>query len=460
MRRAALLAIVLASCATPPAEEKPELPFRVPERWTTPAPPGDSPEAWWRAFGDPSLEAVLKETLEHNLSLQAAAARVDAAEAQARIAGASMWPQLNASGSASRRAQVFVGLPIPGAEVATSRATSLGVSLDLSWEIDLWGRLRAGQSAALADAQAAEAEYAAAKLSLLGQTAKTWFAAIEAERQLALARRTVESFRATQERVEERFRRGVRPAVDVRLARAQLAAAESVLEQRAQALDRVRRQLELLLGRYPSAEIRAGADLPRITAAVPAGLPSELLSRRADLAAAERRLAGAGRRVDEAHLARLPSLRLTASGGTASNALKDLVDGDFSVWSIAAGIVQPILQGGRLAANADLAEANRAQLLAQFVETALRAYAEVEGALAAEQYLARAEDAQARAAEESRQAAALAEERYAAGLADILTLLSSQRQAFEAEAQLLALRRLRIETRIDLHLALGGGFRR
>ena len=396
--------------------------------------------------------------LEHNYDLKAAGARLAQAQAQARVAGAPLWPQLSATGTGSRRKQNFVGFPIPGQEGQVLTSTSFGVNLNASWEVDLWGRLRAGAQAALADAAAAAADFHAARLSLAAQTARAYFAAVEAGRQVELARATVANYRLSAEQIEDRYRRGLRSSLDVRLGRSSLAAAEATLAQRRQQRDAVLRQLELLLGRYPSARIEVGDELPAIGGPVPAGLPADLVGRRPDLVAAERRLAAADRRLAQSQRALLPSISLTGSAGRSSSALSDLLNGDFSVWNLVGNIAQPLLQGGRLRAGVDQAAAAAEQALYNYAQSALRAYGEVEAALHAEGFLADQERALATAAEEAVAARALAEERYARGLAGLIALLESQRRAFDAESRLLAVRRQRLDTRIDLHLALGGGF--
>ncbi len=460
---------VVSACATTPVEP-PVLDLETPDVWTTPAPDGAPPDDWWTTFGDAGLDAVVEEALERNYDLQAAAASVAAAAAQARIAGANLAPQVGAGLDAGRRQQVFVGLPIPGsAGILKSTSSSYGASLNVSWEADLWGRLRAAKAAAVGDAKAAQADYAAARLSLAGQAAKAWFAVVEAERQVALATHTVDSRRTSAERIEARYRRGVAPPLDLRLARSNLATAESTLELRRRQLDAGRRQLEILLGRYPrgSSDLPTlekggprgdSSHLPEVPPEIPPGLPAELVARRPDLQAAERRLEAAGLRVREARRALYPRITLTASGGTVSDRLGDLVDGDFSVWSLAGGLLQPIFQGGRLRAAVDFAEAGQERALALYAQGVLRAFAEVESALAAERLLAAEEAAQRVATEESVAAVRLAEDRYHAGVGDYLTILESQRQAFLTESRLLTLRALRLANRADLHIALGGDF--
>ncbi len=423
---------------------------------------GASPrDDWWAAFADGGLDAAISEALTRNQDLRAAAARIDAAEAEARIAGAAGQPNLELSLSRGRQRQNFVGLPIPGNEgrVLSTTYTTAGLGLDFSWEADLWGRIKSGHLAALANVQAQEADLAGARLSLSGQAAKAWFAAIEAQRQLGVARDTLESYRVSAERVRARFERGLKPSLDLRLALTEVSRAEALLQQRREQLDAALRQLEILVGRYPSAEYVLAEDLPRVPAGVPAGLPSELVHRRPDLAAAERRLLAADARIEQARAELRPRFSLTSGTGTASNQLRDLLNNDVFVWNFLGGVVQPFFNGGRLKAGVRLNEARAREAAATYEDALLSAYGEVETALAAEQMLAEREAALEDATRQSLAARDLAEQRYQAGLTDITTVLTAQRSALESESQLLAVRRTRLDNRVNLYLALGGGFR-
>lgn len=471
-----LVAACSASTSTSPGvvESRRHLEGLAPEQWSAAhAAPGEASldPAWWKQFGDPALDALVEEALVANPDLRVAAARVASAEADARIAGADLYPSASAGFSGSRARQVYVGFPVDDPALPTplsATATQLGVSLDVSWEIDLWGRLRAGSDAARGELDAARAAYDGARLSLAGQTAKTWFAIVEAREQLALAEEALASYRATGDQVAARYGLGVRSPLDVRLSRTQVAAAEARVTLRRSTLERVARQLELLVGRYPRAELVAapagskpGRDglMPSL-APIPAGLPAELLARRPDLAEAEQRVFAADRRVAAAKASLLPRLALSGSAGSVSDDLSHLLDGDFGVWSWAANLVQPIFEGGKLRAGVYKAKAGAEASAATYVSTALRAFGEVEGALADEVHLVAFEAALARAAAEADAAQRLAGERYRSGLETYVTLLESQRASLDAHATLLEARRRRLENRIDLVLALGGGFRR
>lgn len=463
MRPSCLPVLFLLACASAPQVEYPALDLAQPDQWLGLAGASEDTVAdhWWRDMGAARLDSLVALALAHNYDLKAAGARLAQAQAQARVAGAPLWPQFNANANGSRRKQNFVGLPIPGSapdQVLSSKSTSFGVDLTASWEADLWGRLRAGAQAALADAAAAAADFRAARLSLAAQTARAYFAAVEAGRQVELAQATVANYRLSTEQIEDRYGRGLRSSLDVRLGRSSLATAEATLAQRRGQRDAALRQLELILGRYPGARVEVGGELPAVSGPVPAGLPAQLVARRPDLVAAERRLAAADRRLAQARRALLPRISLTASTGRSSGALSSLLDGDFSVWSLVGNIAQPLLQGGRLRAGVDQAAAAAEHALFAYAQSALRAYGEVEAALNAEGLLADQERALATAAEEALAARSLAEDRYARGLSDLIALLESQRRAFDAQSRLFAIRRQRLDTRIDLHLALGGGF--
>lgn len=462
MKRALPLALsaFLLSCASAPQVEYPDLDLATPANWTASTPAGGIADDWWRDLGTTRLDSLITQALAQNYDLKGTATRLAQAQAQAKAAGAPLLPQLSGSGNGSKRKQNFVGFPIPGSagQVLSSTSTSYGVNLNLSWEVDLWGRLRAGTQAAIADAQAAEADWAGARLSLAAQTARAYFAAVEAGRQVELAHATVENYRVSTEQIQRRYRRGLRSSLDLRLGRSSLAAAQATLEQRRQQQDISLRQLELLLGRYPSASIVVGSELPAVNGAVPAGLPADLIARRPDLIAAERRLAAADRRLVRARRALLPSISLTTSTGRSSSALGDLLDGDFSVWNLVGNISQPFLQGGRLRAGVDQAAGAAEGALFGYAQSALRAYGEVETRLSAEGFLADQEQALATAATEATAARVLAEERYARGLSNLITLLESQRRAFDAQSRLLSIKRQRLDARVNLYLALGGGF--
>ena len=455
------LVLLASACGRKPIEirHQPEIPF--PDEW-----PGAGIEEkevlalWWESFGDPVLKDLVEKGLEGNFDLQAAAARVETAAAQARIAGAETLPNVSAGLNANGQRQNFIGLPIPGAEGESLSRTfkSFGVSLDASWEPDVWGRISAGKSAAIADLEAVEADMRFAKLSLAAQISKAWYAALESWEQIRLAEKTVANYRDTSERVRSRYRRGLQSSLDLRLALSSLSSAEALLEQRKQQMDLAARQLEILLGRYPSAQLETAQNLPSVPPVPPTGVPSELVSRRPDLVAAERRMWAAGARWTQARRSLYPSFSITGRIGTSSADFLQAFNGSFFIWNLAGNVMQPVFQGGRLRAQVELEDARSKEAAARWAASVLKALLEVEAALAAESYLARQEQSILVSTRQATASLELAQNRYDTGLESFVTILEAQRRSLDAESQLLNIRRQRLDTRIDLHLALGGGF--
>ena len=413
-------------------------------------------DGWVADFKDDSLETLITEALEHNYNLKAAAARVEAAHASFQSANAGWKPTLNLSQNDSRTKTVFN----PFAGTLQSRYINrFDLGVNLSWELDVWGRLRSQSRAALADLEAAETVYMSAYLSLAANTAGAWFNLVESELQVRLNEETLESFEANLQVVEESFRRGIpNRALDVRLTRANVESARSNLALRKRQRDAAKRALETILGRYPSAEMEVTSDLPSLENTVPTGLPSELLLRRPDILTAERQLAAATERLKASKRSLLPSIRLTSSAGTTSNELADLLDPERLAMSLAGSLSQPLYQGGRLRANIRLSDARVKEAMAQFSQTVLTAFQEVETLLAAENFLLEQETALRVSTTESIEAETLAKEQYERGLVDIITVLESERRAFNARSSLLNLSNLRLQNRLDLYLALGGHF--
>lgn len=452
-----LIAVVaaLAGCVSPPPSQIEELKIEVPEYWQTGATGEDfKPQSWMEDFGDPQLVEILREALQHNFGLMAAEARRDATVAGTLSGRAEFWPSVSASANKneSRRSSAsgIQQTPINRSYSLTGR---------FNWEIDLWGALRNGYRGDLADAEAAWADFEATRLSIAGRTAQAWYNAVEAEQQLALAKRTLEAFEESQRNVEEAFEQGIDTALSVRLIRANLASAASSYEQRIRSRAAAIRNLEVLLGRYPSGELAVRTEWPEIGTSIPAGLPAELLLRRPDVMSAERSLAAVQQRKFESKKAMLPNLALTLTRGTNTQEAAELLDLDpRRVWTRVWNVSVPLFQGGRIRANIARSEALHRQEVANYTGTVLTAFREVENALTEQESFTRDFEFQKVAMEESRAAEALAWEQYGSGLVDITTVLDSVRRSLNAQRSLITTTNQRIQSRIDLYLALGGGF--
>lgn len=454
--------LLLAACAVPDTTSRVEELPEPPDAWSEAGGGADgevSGDAWWLAFEDPELDALITEALERNLDLAQAAAVARAAREGAVIARSALLPSVDAAAGVRRQRQVFVGFPIPGESGPLSTTfTTYSASLQAAWELDLWDRLGSQERAAQLEYEAARADEEAARHALAAQVARSWFLLVEARLQHELAERTVESFTENERIVRDRYESGLVAALDLRSASANTRGARALAAERERALAAAKRSVDVLLGRYPAGELEAAADLVALPAAVPAGLPAELLGRRPDLRAAEARLRAAEEEITAAKAALYPSLTLTGSFGTLSNDTGDLLDGDFGVWSIGGQLVQPLFNGGRLRAGVRTEAARRDAVRAGFVQAFLVACAEVENALVNEGYLVRQVEELTLALEDSRVAESLSEQQYREGLVGLVTVLDTQRRALDAESALLNARRALLENRVSLHTALGGGF--
>jgi multidrug efflux system outer membrane protein len=323
--------------------------------------------------------------------------------------------------------------------------------------------VRAGQAADVAEWQAQGLEYNAAQTSLAAQIAKAWFALGETNEQVVLAQSALKIRKNTEEAIRDRFERALLAeggtASQLRLAQVDVATAKAHLAQWQGERESALRQIELLAGRYPSGSDLSRKGLPALPGYPPAGLPSELLMRRPDVLAAERRFAATGERIREAKLAVFPSLKLNGAMGTSTDSLKDVLDSTFGVWSYGAAVSQPILTGGQLRAEQKAREDGEREALADLQQTVLTAFGEVEQALVADRYLGRRVAAFEEAATLANEAAKAAAEDFADGSEDVLTLLLALTRKIDSASALVTLRRLRLDNRINLHLALGGDFR-
>lgn len=448
-----LITLCLAGCATAPKpSEAPDI--QLPTAWTAASTTKGATEGWLKDLNSPELEKLIEEAMAHNADLQRATAVLGQSISEARLSGADLMPSTSLGLDGARQQISTFGPSSTGGVIFENYK----LGLNLSWEIDLWGRLRNLTSAALARVEVSQAELHAARLSLAAQVAKAWFNLIEAEQQVDEAARTRNAYSENLKTLESRFNRGLAQGLDLRRTRTLAASAEADLATRKRSLDGAKRNLEVLLGRYPAAAVQASKGLPELPKPIPAGIPADLIQRRPDVIAAERRLAAADKDLLAKKKDLLPKISLTASGGTASQDFEDLLDSDFSIWSLAGNLSQPIFQGGRILANIDRSASISDQARAAYRNAALRAYLEVETTLAAESYLKNEYTHLSTAAQEASAAATQAWDRYSKGTTDFLNVLDSQRTAAAARARLISAENVLLQNRIDLYLALGGPF--
>lgn len=461
--------LILGGCQNTPERHPVSLHPQLPEEWSVPLKiDGFSDHGWVKSFGDPVLDGLVDRALTHNYNLKSAAARVDAAIAQARIDGADLWPQLSF-------APAYQYTQVRDSGFGSAQFSVFEAMFNLSWELDVWGRIRSIRAASLEDAEAADADFNAARLSLAARVAQNYFALLEAQLQTQVVEQSVIDRSNIASVTQGRFEKGLVRGLDVRLALTDLANAKAQLAQAKNQVQVINRQLEVLLGQYPAddwqktvetmPELMDIADsssfpvrqaLPDPPESLPAGLPSDLLARRPDLIAAFRRLLAADARLDSAKKLLLPRITLTGAGGTRDTSLVDLADPRSAVWNIFAGIMHPIFTGGRIRGDIQLNEARVEEALSRYQDVTLNAFREVEQALAAEEWLREQEEVLREAVEQTQSSHELALYYYRLGFIQILTLLDSYRSNLNAQSAHLSVQRQLLNNRINLYLALGG----
>ena len=406
-------------------------------------------DGWLKTFNDPQLEAIVAEAINNNLNLRVAVARVDAAAGFATQAGAELKPVIGAGGR---------GLAAEGFSAGDPGLTSSGVALNMSWELDLWGRVRSQAQAGEAAFEATQYQLEWAYQSIAAQTAKTWFLVTEARLQLALAEEAQALYERNLQLIESKYKQGQVTSREVALARAQVAAGQATIRNARGARQQAARALEVLLGRYPKAEIEGADDLVATLSPIPVGIPSELLERRPDLRAAERAVAAQFLQIQSAEAARLPRISLTAGLGSSSNELSNLVSLGSDYWTAGANFAAPIFTGGALAAQVDIESAQFQEAMANYGLVALRAFSEVEQGLSNETLFREREAFLRQVLAESSEALRVAQVQFDVGKVDFLLVLQQQGQVIAARVNLLSTQDQRLQQRIDLHLALGGSF--
>jgi NodT family efflux transporter outer membrane factor (OMF) lipoprotein len=421
----------------------------IPDAWTTAQENVGAVEVGWiDAFEDETLIELVKEAQANNKDLQVAAANVELSHARARKAGAVLKPQINLTAGGSESGII---------EGGTSN-TNLNVGLQANWELDVWGRIRSGRQAATISAQAAEADFLFAQYSLAAGVARAYFLGIEARLQERIAINTAAALQETTNIVDIQFKNGLASSQDLALTKSDLATANSTLAATRGARREALRALEVLLGRYPEAEVKMSAGLPLPPPSPPPGIPSEILERRPDIVAAERRVAAAFNQVSAAKAAKMPRIALTSSIGGASNDLSDILDPANVAWNVAGNLLAPLFDGGLRQVDIDAATAEQKQAIATYEQAALEAFREVESNLDQGVILDNRIQFLKAAADQANEAYRVARLRYEEGETDLIDVLTIQRRLFAAESNLASVQRQLLEQRIILNLALGGSW--
>ena len=450
-------ATLLAGCSLKPPPTRAEIHqqsgsfgnLRLTDAWkAAPVSTDAIQDNWLVTFGDAQLDTMVAEAMANNPDLKVASTRVQQAGQYLEIAKAALRPAVNLFGTG--------GLNMGGGDVSSALQ---GASLGVSWEPDLWGRLRYGRNAVQATYASAQADFEFSRQSLAATLAKSWFTASETWLQLQI---TEEMIKASQELVslaEKRVQIGPGNEQDVAMANASVGTYQDTEKQVRLAHEQTLRAMELLLGRYPAAELQARRDLPALPGPIPAGLPLAMLERRPDIIAAERRIASAFNRVGEAKTALLPRFILNANVAVIDSEILELKD-DFEnpTGGVGAKLIAPLYQGGALKTQVEIRTLEQKEAVAQYARLALRALGDVENSLAAGKTLAERDQILRRTVSYNQRALELAQTSYRVGRSDLRAVQQQQLSLHAARLALLRVESEQLSQRVNLHLALGGSF--
>jgi NodT family efflux transporter outer membrane factor (OMF) lipoprotein len=452
------LSLIVAGCQT----ATPDTAVPIPTNFRA-APSGEAPPVsplWFRSFGSGELDRLVSASLEQNLDIEAAIQRINQAEAQAVITGAPLFPNLGASADASRQQSSGTSRSSSlGGSGTPFRSNSFSLGLNASYELDLFGRNRYAARAAETTAIATRFDRDAVALATAASVANTYFAVLASQDRLRIAEDNLRIAERVLEAVRGRLSVGTGTALDVAQQESVVATQRASIPPLRQELQQNRNALAVLIGRTPESVSVAGGSLDRLSLpGVRAGLPSQLLLRRPDIARDEANLASAEANVASARAAFFPSIQLTAAGGFQSAALRTLLGGNSLVYSVAAGLTQPIFDGFNLQGQLALQQGRAAELAATYKRTILQSFLDVENALVAVRETAEYERRQREAVAASRRALDITEQLLRQGTIDIVTLFNTQTTLFQNQDALARVRLLRFQALVSLYQALGGGW--
>jgi len=444
----------LAACSVGPAYHRPQ--FSSPAVWSTQsaAQTAQWPATrWWQGFGSATLDDYVAQALTASDDIAAAVARVREADAQARIAGAALLPAVGV-GAEALREQAFAG----GAGVGPPFNEYAPV-INASYEIDFWGKNRAAKRAAVLAAYASRYDQQTVVLTVLSGVASDYFQALEMRDRLQVAMNDLANAQHILDGLTLEQQVGTATALDVAQQASVVAVENATIPPLRQQLQQSMDALAILLGRTPESLQFHDAGLAQITAPpVTAGLPSELLARRPDVAEAEADLHAANANIVEARAAFFPNVTLTGSGGFASTALDTLVEPGSRIFSVAGTITQDIFEGGALRGQYQYTKARYAELLSDYHKAVISAFSDVEEALIAVQQTAEQQRRQQLAADAAQKAFDYAQRQMAAGITNILTVLNTETTLFTAQDELVQVKFLHLQALVQLYQALGGGW--
>ena len=468
--RTSLVAVVasalLASCTVGPNYQRPAVPapvnFRAPEATATADPTSLGDLKWFEVFKDEKLQELVRTALEQNYDLRDAVARIDAARAQLGITRSDQFPGVGAGANISTvRLSRNGQTPLPESFVRSQTRTFGGAALDLlSYEVDIWGKLRRASEAARANLLSAEENRKAVTTTLVSEVASAYFSLRELDYQLEISQRTLATRKDSLGLIQNRQAGGVATLLDLRQGEQLVYTASETIPELQQQIAQTENRISLLLGKNPGGVARGRSltdqDLPP---EVPAGLPSALLERRPDIRVAEQTLIAANAEIGVARAAYFPTISLSGFLGGQGTQLSSLFAGPSAIWNFTPQVTQPIYVGGRLRSEVKLSQAQRDSALIQYEKTIQTAFTEVSNALIAHQRVRESRVQQELLVAALQDRTRLAYVRYRGGVDTLLNALDSDRDLFQAELTLSQIRLNELDSVVELYKALGGGWR-
>lgn len=451
--------LLLSACDLGPDFHRPDLEIPATYRTAPPAAATAWPSAdWWRGFRSPDLDSLIDAARQHNFDIAAAVARVRQADAQVRIAGAGLLPSLGANANASWE-QISLANSSRGRGAASIDLHDYTAGLNAAYEVDFWGKARATRQAAVANAMFSRFDQQTVALTVVTNVATTWFNALAFADRLAVAQQNVADAQQVLDVIRGRLEAGTASALDVAQQEALVTGERATIPSFVNQMEQQIVGLGILVGRPPEAiAVRPGTQNMLALPPVAPGLPSALLERRPDVASAEAQLIAASFDVKVARAAFFPQVQLTGSAGFENTALATLFGPGGFLANLAAGLTQPLFDGGTLRGQLEQAKGRQAELLADYRKAVVQAFTDVENALIAWRYTTEQEALERTAVAAAQRAADIARAQMQAGTVDITTVLTAEATLFTAEDTLAQVRLARVQALLSLYKALGGGW--
>ena len=453
------------------------LDISIPDSWMTPLPASEKMSGdWWSVFEDQVLDTFLVQLKSNSPDMKTIFQNQRKALYNAKINGAAIYPSFNMLARADTNVQNLSGFGFAESflntgdgsdssssdqslnDVLTFGNKNFSLGLNLQWEIDVWGRLLNGRKAAYKDYESVNYDLSFLQFSTLIRGAQLFFNAKEAAAQLELSKESYQSLVEIRDLVKERYEKGLRPSLDYRLSETSVSTAIVSIENRKNLLRSLNRQIETLIGKYPSGIFVKEPNLPNVLPSASLAIPASVIERRPDVRSLVLKLEAAGHRVAQSKRDLLPGITLNGSVGTSTQEIEKIFDKDHGVWNLGVNVAAPLFNGGRLRSISKIQESNYETAKQELVKGILNAFSEIEQLLEQNQSLSIQNNALEVALKQSKDAYELSKERYDKGVTTLESVLNSQRQYNSIQSQYLTIRKYSIENRLSLILAMGGDF--